>query len=76
MGSARRQMVHKHVRLDQNKLSRAQRLLGAGTETETIERALEEVIQERRRNRQAWAATERFLKTGIKIRDLYRQLEH
>ena len=33
--------VRKNVRLSQDKLTRAQRLLGAATETETIERALD-----------------------------------
>jgi len=31
---------HKHVQLDQRKLDRARRVLGAGTETETLNRAL------------------------------------
>ena len=35
---------HKHVVLDQSKIKQAQKLLGTQTEKETIERALEEVI--------------------------------
>ena len=37
---------HKHVQLDQQKLDRARRLLGARTETETLDRALELVVTE------------------------------
>jgi predicted nucleic acid-binding protein len=37
---------NKHLILDQGKLKKAQRVLGAKTETETIERALEMVISE------------------------------
>lgn len=66
---------HKHFILDQSKIERAQELLGTQTEKETIERALEEVIEERERNRQAWAAHERFVKSGIEIRDVYGVLQ-
>jgi hypothetical protein len=37
---------HKHVELDQTKLNRARRILGAKTETETLERALDIVVSE------------------------------
>jgi len=37
---------HKHVQLDQRKLDRARRVLGARTETETLERALDIVVAE------------------------------
>ena len=37
---------HKHVQLDQRKLDRARRALGARTETETLERALDLVVTE------------------------------
>jgi hypothetical protein len=66
---------HKHYVLDEAKIRRAQKLLGTKTETETIERALEEVITERQRNRAAWQAHERFLRSGIQIRDVYGVLE-
>lgn len=62
---------HKHFILDQAKIERARELLGTQTEKETIERALEEVIEERERNRQAWAAHEQFVKSGIEVRDVY-----
>ncbi|MCP9495469.1 MAG: type II toxin-antitoxin system VapB family antitoxin [Pyrinomonadaceae bacterium MAG19_C2-C3] len=66
---------HKHFILDQAKIERAQKLLGTQTEKETIERALEEVIEERERNRRAWTAHERFVKSGIEIRDVYGVLQ-
>ncbi len=37
---------HKHLQLDQGKLNRARRILGAKTETETLERALDLVVSE------------------------------
>lgn len=64
----------KRYALDGNKLKQAQKLLGAQTETETIELALEEVITERERQRRAWLATERFLKSGAVIKDVFGRL--
>jgi len=49
--------------------------IGAKTETETIERALEEVIIERERIRADWQTHERILKGAIQIRDVYGALE-
>ncbi len=66
---------HKHFVLNEALIRRAQRLLGAKTETETIEMALEEVITERERIRAAWRAHERFLKSGLEIKDVYGVLE-
>lgn len=37
---------HKHLQLDQDKLDRARRILGANTETEALDRALEIVVSE------------------------------
>jgi hypothetical protein len=37
---------HKHLELDQDKLTRAKHVLGAKTETEAIERALTLVVDE------------------------------
>jgi Arc/MetJ family transcription regulator len=64
----------KTLKLDEAKLNRAQRLLGTKTATETVELALEEVIAERERNRQVWAATERLLKSGIQVQDVFGRL--
>jgi hypothetical protein len=69
---------NKHLILDQAKLKRAQKVLGAKTETETVERALDSVIDEDERNHRAWAAHERFLKAavrqGLRIRDAFGRL--
>jgi hypothetical protein len=66
---------NKHMILDQAKLKKAQKILGARTETETIERALDQVIREDETNRRAWAATEKLLKTGIQVRDVFGRLD-
>lgn len=66
---------HKHFRLDSRKIKRAQQLLRAGTETETIERALDLVISEHQKNRLTVAATKRFLASGVAIKDLYSSLD-
>ena len=70
-----RTRAHKHFRLDEVKIKRAQKVLQAGTETETIERALDLVISEHERNRLAAAANERFVKSGISVKDVYGALE-
>jgi ribosomal protein S4 len=74
MSTARNRVAHKHFRLDTAKIKRAQRLLKATTETETVDRALDEVIAEHERNRLAREANERFVKSGIEIRDVYGKL--
>jgi hypothetical protein len=67
--------AHKHFRLDALKIKRAKKVLRAGTETETIDRALDLVISEYLSNRLARAAHERFVSSGIAIRDVYGTLE-
>jgi len=67
--------THKHFRLDAVKIKRAQKVLRAGTETEAIERALDLVISEHERNRLAAEANERFVKSGITVKDVYATLE-
>jgi hypothetical protein len=63
--------THKHFQLDSSKIKRAQRALRARTETEAIERALDFAIAEHEKNRLVLRATERFVKSGIEIRDFY-----
>ena len=63
--------AHKHFQLDAVKIKRAQKVLRAATETETIERALDLAIAEHRRNQLALAANDRFANSGIDIRDVY-----
>jgi hypothetical protein len=66
---------HKHFQLDPRKIKRAQKALGARTETETLERALDRVIAEERRNRVLRAANEQFFRSGIEIKDVYGVLD-
>ena len=66
-----RNRSHKHFQLDAMKIKRAQRALRAKTETETIERALDLAIAEQQRNRLVLEANERFVKSGIEIKDVY-----
>ena len=66
---------HKHFRLNAAKIKRAQKVLHAGTETEAIERAVDFVISEHERNHLAWQANERFVKSGIVVKDVYGTLE-
>ena len=68
-------IAHKHFRLNINKIKRAQKLMRTETETETIEQALDAVIAEHERNKAAREANERFVKSGIVIRDVYGTLE-
>jgi hypothetical protein len=61
--------------LNAAKIKRAQKLLHAGTETEAIERALDLVISEHDRNQLAAEANQRFVKSGIAVKDVYGALE-
>ncbi|MBZ5657484.1 MAG: hypothetical protein LAO56_19625 [Acidobacteriia bacterium] len=66
---------HKHFQLDAVKIKRAQKALLAKTETETIERALDLAISEYQKNRLVLEATERFVQSGIEIKDVYGKLD-
>ena len=66
-----RNRTHKHFQLDAVKIKRAQKILQARTETEAIERALDLAIAEHEKNRLAAEANERFVKSGIDIKDVY-----
>jgi hypothetical protein len=74
MSTARNRTAHKRFRLDAAKIKRAQRLLKASTETEAADRALDPLIAEDERNRLTHEANERFVKSGIEIRDVYGKL--
>jgi hypothetical protein len=73
--TARTNRSHKHFQLDSAKIKRAQKALGAKTETETLERALDRVIAEERRNRVLRVANEQFFRSGIEIKDVYGVLD-
>jgi hypothetical protein len=78
MNEATSRRRNKHLILDQDKLKRAQKVLGAKTETEAVERALDSVIDEDERNRRTWAAHDRFIKAaareGLQIHDAFGRL--
>ncbi len=67
--------VHKHFQLDVSKIKRAKKVLQAKTETETIERALDLAIEEHDRNKRLVEANERFLRSGIDIKDVFGNLD-
>jgi hypothetical protein len=71
MGTVRATVVHKHFRLDAAKLKRAQKLLDAPTETETVERAIDMAIVEHERNRIVNQAHDRFVRSKATVRDVY-----
>jgi hypothetical protein len=71
-----RRRSHKHFQLDTGKIKRAQKVLRARTQTETIERALDLAIAEHERNRLTLDATERFVRSGVDIEDVYGVLEN
>lgn len=70
---------NKHFLLNQNRLKEAQKVLGAKTETETIELALERIISEAERNTRARQAQDKFLKAALRdelqIEDVFGRLE-
>jgi hypothetical protein len=67
--------THKHFQLNSAKIKKAQKLLHAKTETEAIERSLDFTISEHQRNQLAWEANDRFLKSGIQIKDVFGSLD-
>ena len=71
-----RKRSHKHFQLDSTKIRRAQKVLRADTETEAIERALDLVIAEHEKRRLTLAANDRFVRSGVEIKDVYGTLEH
>ncbi len=74
MKIGRNRIVHKHYRLDASKIKRAQKLMMASSETETIDRALDAVIDEHKRNLLTHQANQRFAGSGIEIRDVFGKL--
>ena len=75
MRRTKTRVTHKHYQLDGAKIRRAQKVLRARTETETIERALDKVLDDADRDRLAQEAHERFLKSGIQILDVFGKLD-
>jgi hypothetical protein len=73
--AAARDRSQKHFQLHSVKIKRAQKVLRAKTEAETIERALDLAIAEHKKDRLVLRATERFVKSGIDIKEVYGTLE-
>ena len=72
--AAKSAVVRKNYRLDQAQIARAQKALGAVSETETITRALDLVLSEAARNRVTLEANRQFLASGIRVRDVFDNL--
>ena len=71
MGSPRAAGAHKHFRFDAAKLKRAQKVLNAPAETDTVERALDLAIAEEERDRLEHKAHAEFFRSGVEIRDVF-----
>jgi|HubBroStandDraft_5_1064220.scaffolds.fasta_scaffold960412_1 hypothetical protein len=69
--AATKNRVHKHLQLDAIKIKRVQRVFKAKTETEAIDRAMDFAITEYEKNRLVTEANEKFLKSGVEIKDMY-----
>jgi len=69
-----RNRAHKHFQLDAVKIKRAQKVFKVKTETEAIERALDFAIGEHEKNRLVAEANDRFVRSGIEIKDVYGKL--
>jgi len=65
----------KRPAVSESKLKKAQAALGTKSDAETVEKALDQVISDTERNRLAWAATERFVKSGITVRDVFGRVD-
>jgi predicted regulator of amino acid metabolism with ACT domain len=74
MATAESVIVHKHFRLDKNKLKRAKALFDVSTETEAVNRALDLAIEEHERNRIVAKAHREFVESGIEIQDVFGSL--
>ena len=67
---------NKHLILNQVKINLAKEILGAKTETETIELALDSIITEEERNKKAIEVHEEFIASNASIEDVFGNLEN
>jgi hypothetical protein len=74
MAVANRRIKHEHSRPDVAKIKRPQQYLKAGTQTDTLEKVPNVVSSERKRNRLARKANDRFLRSSIELIDVYSKL--
>lgn len=73
--AAKKQMVHKHVRMDAVKIRRLKKVMNAKTDTEVLSRAVDIALSEYDKNRIVLKATKEFLQSGIEIQDVLGALE-
>jgi signal-transduction protein with cAMP-binding, CBS, and nucleotidyltransferase domain len=70
---------NKHLILTQSRIDRAKQIVNVPTETETIEIALERLIDEDDRNKKLWVAHDKFVRSmmaeTIEIEDVYGNIE-
>ena len=66
---------NKYFILDDNQLKLARKLIRAKSDTETIEIALTELINKRQSDHQVWKATEKLIKSGIEVHDVFGRLD-
>jgi hypothetical protein len=69
-----RRGIRKQFQLNAATVKRAQQLFRARTESEAIERALDFAIEQYGKNRMVAEANERFVKSGVQIKDVYPKL--
>ena len=69
-----RNRAHKHFQLNSGKIKRVQKVFKAKTETEAIERALDFAIDEHQKTRLVSEANQRFVTSGVEIKDVYGKL--
>jgi hypothetical protein len=69
-----RNRAHKHFQLNTGKIKRVQKVFKAKTETEAIERALDFAIDEHQKSRLVSEANQRFVTSGVEIKDVYGKL--
>jgi signal-transduction protein with cAMP-binding, CBS, and nucleotidyltransferase domain len=69
---------NKHLILTQSRIDKAKQIVNASTETETIEIALERLIEEDDRNKDLWVAHDTFVRSiiaeNIEIEDVFGNL--
>jgi hypothetical protein len=68
-----RKGVRKQFQANAATVKRAQKVFRARNESEAIERALDFAIEQYEKNRMVAGANERFVKSGVEIKDVYQK---
>jgi hypothetical protein len=69
-----RKGIREQFQVNAATIKRAQRVFRARTESEAIERALDFAIEQYKKNRKVAESNERFVKSGVQIKDAYEKL--